>query len=61
MLKMKQSAAASGTLRVLAGLLGYPDAQLRRYLPEMRQILRHEDALSDARDRRASCRERVCT
>jgi len=49
MLKMKKSAAASGTLRVLAGLLGYPDAQLRRYLPEMREILRRESALSDSR------------
>jgi len=39
------------TLRVLAALLGYPDARLRENLPEMRDILRREGALS--RDREA--------
>lgn len=39
----------SGTLKVLAALLGYPDAAMRRDLPEMRDILRAESALSPAR------------
>jgi nitrate reductase delta subunit len=39
----------SKTLRVLAALLGYPDAQMRRYLPEMRGLLHAEGALSQAR------------
>ncbi len=39
----------SKTLRVLSGLLGYPDAQLRRYLPEMRALLHAEGALSPER------------
>ena len=34
------------TLRVLSALLGYPDAQLRYFLPEMRQLLNGERALS---------------
>ncbi len=42
-------AAAPGSLRVLAALLGYPDAQMRGYLPEMREILRTESALSASR------------
>ena len=50
MLNKSKSKAASGTLRVLAGLLGYPDAQMCRYLPEMREILWHEDKLSDSRE-----------
>lgn len=37
------------SLRVLAALLGYPDARLRRFLPEMRELLREEAALSHAR------------
>jgi nitrate reductase delta subunit len=37
------------TLRVLSALLGYPDAQLRRYLPEMRGLVHSEDALSTTR------------
>ena len=39
----------SKTLRVLSALLGYPDAQMRRYLPEMRGLLQAEGALSQAR------------
>lgn len=39
----------SKTLRVLSALLGYPDAQLRRFLPEMRGLLHAEGALSQAR------------
>lgn len=37
--------AAPGSLRVLAALLSYPDAGMRAYLPEMRNILRDESAL----------------
>ena len=37
------------SLRVLAALLSYPDAQLRRHLPEMRGLLRGESALSEDR------------
>ena len=37
------------TLRVLAALLGYPDEQMRGHLPEMRELLRDERALSNAR------------
>ena len=37
------------TLRVLAALLGYPDASLRGHLPEMRALLRGESALSPLR------------
>ncbi len=40
---------ASGTLRVLAALLGYPDAAMRAYLPEMRGILGSESACNPAR------------
>ena len=41
--------AASRSLRVLAALLSYPDAAMRGHLPEMRQILRDERALSGDR------------
>lgn len=41
--------SASGSLRVLAGLLNYPDAVMRESLPEMREILGSETALSDGR------------
>jgi nitrate reductase delta subunit len=37
------------TLRVLAALLSYPDAQLRSHLPEMGALLRQENALQPAR------------
>jgi nitrate reductase delta subunit len=37
------------TLRVLSALLGYPDAQMRRHLPEMRGLLHAERALAPAR------------
>lgn len=37
------------TLRILAALLGYPDAQLRGYLPEMAALLKEENALKPAR------------
>ncbi len=45
MLGIARPAAASGSLRVLAALLGYPGATMRRDLPEMRDILRDESAL----------------
>ena len=41
--------SASNTLRVLAALLSYPDAAMRGYLPEMRQVLRGESVLLDSR------------
>ena len=44
-----RSAKPSGTLRVLAGLLGYPDAAMRRHLLEMREVLVAEQALRPAR------------
>jgi len=37
------------TLRVLARLLGYPDADMREHLDEMRQALQREGALGGAR------------
>ena len=49
MLGLSKPVPASGTLRVVAALLSYPDAGMRGYLPEMRDILRSECALSDAR------------
>ena len=39
----------SGSLRVLAALLGYPDAQLRSHLPEMSELLRDEQAVAPSR------------
>jgi nitrate reductase delta subunit len=39
----------SKTLRVLAALLGYPDAVMRGYLPEMSALLCEECALSPSR------------
>lgn len=39
----------SGSLRVLAALLGYPDGTMRGYLAQMRDVLRSENALSAAR------------
>lgn len=49
MLGLSKSVSAPGSLRVLAALLSYPDAGMLGYLPEMRDILRREDALSAAR------------
>ena len=37
------------SLRVLAAVLGYPDAPMRNHLPEMRELLREEGALSGSR------------
>jgi nitrate reductase molybdenum cofactor assembly chaperone NarJ/NarW len=44
-----KTAVMGGSLRVLSTLLGYPGAAMRRDLPEMRDILRGEGALSAAR------------
>ncbi|HZM46211.1 MAG TPA: nitrate reductase molybdenum cofactor assembly chaperone [Burkholderiales bacterium] len=49
MLGLSKLVPASGTLRVLAALLGYPDAAMRGHLAEMRDILRNECVLSAAR------------
>ena len=42
---LSKAVAAPGTLRVLAALLSYPDAAMRRHLAEMGEILRREQAL----------------
>lgn len=39
----------SKSLRVLAALLAYPDQRMRDHLPEMRTLLRDENAISPAR------------
>ena len=49
MLGLSKNKPASGTLRVLAALLAYPDHEMRGYLGEMRAILRGEHALSAER------------
>ncbi len=41
--------AASRSLRTLAAMLSYPDGQMQSFLPQMRQVLREERALSAAR------------
>jgi nitrate reductase delta subunit len=46
---MKTPKPMSLTLRVLARLLSYPDADLRAHLDELRQALRDEAALAPAR------------
>ena len=46
---IKSTQTIGKTLRVLAALLGYPDSQLRGDLPEMRELLRGESALSASR------------
>ena len=46
MLGLSSPPVMAKTLRVLAAVLGYPDAQLRRHLPEMRELLRSERAVS---------------
>ena len=44
-----KTVSASLSLRVLAGLLSYPGAELRSHLPEMRDALRTERAISAGR------------
>jgi nitrate reductase delta subunit len=48
-LGLSRPVCAPGTLRVLAALLSYPDADVRRHLPEMPEILLRESALSAGR------------
>ncbi len=43
---LRQPKSASRSLRVLAALLDYPRVEMRGYLPEMREVLRTEGALS---------------
>ena len=45
----KPSRPATKSLRVLAALLGYPDAPLRGHLPELRELLHAERAVSPSR------------
>lgn len=45
----RKPVAASRTLRTLAALLAYPDANLREALVQMRDVLRSEQALSASR------------
>ncbi len=49
MFKLNTPRPMTKSLRVLAALLGYPDARLRSFLPEMQDLLRIEAALSQAR------------
>ena len=49
MFELKPVRPMAHTLRVLGALLGYPDAQMRGYLPEMRDLLNAEGALSQPR------------
>ncbi len=46
---LAKPAAAPGTVRVLAALLSYPDAAMRRHLVEMSEILHRERALPPER------------
>ena len=45
----KKAKPMSLTLRVMSHLLSYPDETLREHLPELRQALKDEDALSNSR------------
>jgi len=49
MLGIPKPLPASGSLRVLAALLSYPDPAMRCFLPEMHGVLRRECALSRGR------------
>ncbi len=49
MLGLNTARPMANSLRVLAALLGYPDAQMRVHLPEMSELLRDERALSSSR------------
>jgi len=49
MLSLNSARPMAHSLRVLAALLGYPDARLRSDLPEMRELLRAERAVSAPR------------
>jgi nitrate reductase delta subunit len=49
MLGLSNPVPASRSVRVMACLLGYPNAEMRGHLTEMREVLRNEGALSAAR------------
>ena len=49
MFALNPTRSMATSLRVLAALLGYPDAQMRRHLPEMRDLLCDEHSLSPSR------------
>ena len=49
MLGLSNPVPASRSLRVMAALLDYPRAEMREALPEMREILQNEGALSASR------------
>ncbi len=49
MLGISKNVSASGSIRVLAALLSYPDPGMRGHLSEMREILRSEKAFSAER------------
>lgn len=49
MVTLARTVDASKSLRVLAGLLGYPDASMRQYLDDMRDTLHSERALAPER------------
>lgn len=49
MLGLNTPRPMSKSLRVLAAVLGYPDAAMRAHLPEMRALLQDERALSPSR------------
>lgn len=49
MFTLKSQRPMSKSLRVLAAVLGYPDAQMRSHLAEMRNLLQGERALSHSR------------
>ena len=49
MFALNPPAPMSHSLRVLSALLMYPDATMRSHLPEMRDLLRDEGAVSHAR------------
>jgi len=49
MFTMNSPGSMSRSLRVLAALLAYPDAQLRTHLGEMRELLDSESAVSPSR------------
>ena len=49
MKKIDQACEMRMTLRVLSRLLSYPDTELRRHLPEMREALAAERAIAAGR------------
>ncbi len=49
MVELKALHPMTKSLRVLAALLSYPDAPMRTYLVQMRELLHEEGALRDAR------------